>query len=102
MTDSFFKSIFGHLPVATVDDLGCQVSRLTLIRDVFAGWVAHLQERGLTINTVDFNPSRDMMLEWVTTNFMQDLGVEVMQLKVLTKFMFLLVLEKASDREKIL
>lgn len=73
-----------------------------LNREVFAGHVAQLQERSLIINTVDFNLSRDMMLEWITANFIQDLGVEVTQLKVLTKFMFSLVLEKTTDQEKIL
>lgn len=69
---------------------------------MFSGRVAHFHERGLIINIVDFNPSRDKMLEWVTANFIQDLGVEVTQLKVLSKFVFMLVLEKGSDCDKIL
>lgn len=64
--------------------------------------MAKLQERGLIINMVDFNPSREMMLEWVMANCTQDLKVEVTQLKVLARFVFLLVLEKAGDRAKIL
>lgn len=69
---------------------------------MFAGRVALLKEHGLIINIVDFNPSRDLMLEWVTKKFIQDLNIEVMQLKVLPKFVFLLVLRKTKDCLKIL
>lgn len=51
---------------------------------------------------MDFDPSREMMFEWITTKFIQDLGVEVTQLKVMARFIFLVVLEKAEDRNKIL
>lgn len=56
----------------------------------------------MIINTVDFNPSRDNMLEWVIANFIQDLGIEMTQLKVLSNFVFFLMLEKGSDRDRIL
>lgn len=42
------------------------------------------------------------MLEWVTANFIQSLGIEISQLKVLAKFVFLLVLDKADDRARII
>lgn len=78
LMDSYIKSTFGHLPALPMDDLGHQVNRLTLNREVFAGRVACLQDRGLIINTVNFNPSRDMMLEyWITNFFIQDLKIEV-------------------------
>lgn len=78
------------------------MDRLCISRNVFASRVARLQERGLIVNIVDFNPSRDNMLEWVTANFIQDLGIKITKLKVLAKFVFLIVLEKGSDRDKIL
>lgn len=42
------------------------------------------------------------MLEWITKKFIQDLGVEVTQLKVMARFIFLVVLEKVEDQTKIL
>lgn len=56
----------------------------------------------MIINTVDFNPSREAMLEWITKNFIQGLDIEVMQLKVLAKFFFMIVLKKAEDKAKII
>lgn len=91
----------GHLAVPPEADLDKQVSVLTISREVFAGRVALLKDRGFIINTVDFDPSRDDMLAWITRNFIQGLGIEVTQLKVLAKFIFLIVLEKVEDRKKV-
>lgn len=88
LTDGYLRTALGHLPPPPVTSLGKQVSTLTIDRDVFARRIACLKDRGVIINTVDFNPSREMMLEWITTNFIQSLGIEVMQLKVLAKFFF--------------
>lgn len=70
-------------------------------REVFAGRVALFKDKGLIINMVDFDPSRDDMLAKVTRNFIQDLGIEVSQLKVLAKFVFLIVLDKAEDCNRV-
>lgn len=99
LLNGYLSSAFGHLPSLPLKD---QVNRLTISRNVFEGRVVRLYERGLIINTMDFNRSRDKMLEWVTTNFIQDLGIEVSQLKVLANFVFPLVLEKGSNRDRIL
>lgn len=78
------------------------MGQLSISRDVFAGKVARLRERGLVINTVDANPSRDVLTEWLTANFVQDLQVEVTHLQVLAKFVFLVVLGSAEGTKKIL
>lgn len=98
----YLRTAFRHILPPPVADLGEQVGKLRISRDVFAGRVALLQERGLVINTVDSNPSCDVMMDWLTTNFVQDLKVEVTHLQVLEKFVFLVVLEKIEDRKKIL
>lgn len=77
LTNEYMRKAFGHIPSQLVEDLGAQVNKLTINRDVFAGRVALLQERGLIINTIDFNISRDLMLEWVTKKFIQNLSIEV-------------------------
>lgn len=53
------------------------MQKLSINWDVFATKMARLQERGLIINNVDLNPSREKILEWITTNFIQDLGAKV-------------------------
>lgn len=102
LTKEYMHKAFGHLLSLPVEDLGEQVSRVMIKWDVFIDSVALLQERGLIINIVDFNPSRDVMLEWVTKNFVQDLNIKMTQLKVLAKYVFLLVLGKTEDRLRIL
>lgn len=100
LTIEYLRTSMGHLampPEAELDKVGM----LTTSWEVFAGRMALLKDRGLIINTVDFDPSRDDMLAWITQNLIQDLGIEVSQLKVLEKFIFLAMLEKAEDRKKI-
>lgn len=57
LTTNYLHSAFEHMKVQSIDALGQQVDKLSIGRDVFAGRVARLQEQGLIINTVDFDPS---------------------------------------------
>lgn len=41
-------------------------------------------------------------MDWLTANFVQDLGVKVTHLQVLAKFVFLVVLGSSEGRKKIL
>lgn len=84
----YLQTAMGHLAAPLVAELDKQVKMLMISREVFAGRVALLKDRGLIINTMDFSPSRDDMLAWITRNFIQDLGIEVSQFKVLAKFVF--------------
>lgn len=69
LTDEYVKSTLGHLQPPPVTSLGKKVSMLTIDRDIFARRIARLRDRGMIINTVDFNPLREAMLKWVTANF---------------------------------
>lgn len=62
LSNEYLALAFGHLPTPSLDNLGDQVDMLSISRNIFARRVAHLQERGLIVNTVDFNLSRDNML----------------------------------------
>lgn len=59
----------GHMAMPSMAELDQQVGMLTISREVFVGRVALLKDRGLIINTADFDPSRDDMLAWIMRNF---------------------------------
>lgn len=101
LTSDYLHPALGHISSPPVHDLGVQVGKLSISRNEFVRRVARLQEKGL-VNTLDSNPSRDVMMEWVTANFFQDLKAKVTHLQVLAKFVFLVVLGKAEDRKQIL
>lgn len=66
LTTEFLRNAFDHMKIRPTEERGQQGDKLKISRGVFAGRVVRLQERGLIINTIDFDPSREMMLEWVT------------------------------------
>lgn len=64
--------------------------------------VLHLQERGIIIYVVDFNPSRDHFEAWVDDVLVQNMNITVEQVKVIARFTFLLVVATHEEQDQIL
>ncbi|CAM6111896.1 unnamed protein product [Calypogeia fissa] len=62
----------------------------------------HLQQRGIVLYTVDFNPSRDQFEAWVDDAIVCNMEIKVEQVKVIARFTFLLVVSTAEERDQIL
>lgn len=96
-------SSFAHPPkVPETTKPGMRSESLIVDKDVVAGRLVHLQKRRIILYTVNFNPSRDAFKIWVYRELGEKLQIKIEQIKVVTRFTFLVVVSKSEDQKRIL
>ncbi|CAM6117306.1 unnamed protein product [Calypogeia fissa] len=81
---------------------GCNVEKLLGDSRVIAGRIAFMKERGVILNTMDLNPSRDSLMQWINQSIIPRLGVNFIQVKVLARSHYLLMMNSSADRLRFL
>lgn len=103
VSDEDLKAQLLHLPRCPPSPSGgMRVETLTVDRNVIASHMAHLQNKGIIMYTVDFNHSRDQFEEWVHEVIRRRMRIAIEQIKVLARYTFLVVGSKPEDQRAIL
>lgn len=86
------KEVLDGLPDPYPLELFGGISRkVVLDKEVLAKRVKHLQWRGIMINLGRLHINREVLLGWANLAFEDELGAMVEQVKVLSKFNFLMI-----------
>lgn len=94
------KASLTHLPkVHEKPRTRMRVESMVVNKNIISSRLIHLQQRGVILYTVDFNPSRDGFKEWVYTKIEENLKISIEQIKVVTWYTFLVVVNKPMDQK---
>lgn len=97
------RKTFAGIPEPPMDlPEGLCVRTFKMNRDLVVGRVAHLQKRGLIVYLPEYNPSRDVLDNWVDSKLVRDLQVTIEQVKVISRLTYLVVLGSHEDQRKTL
>lgn len=103
VTDESLQLTFKGLLAPLVEVLESQCIRtFKANKTLIASKVAHLQQKGIIIYLLEYNPARDVIDNWVDTKLVRDLRVTIKQVKVIARFTYLAVLESHEDQQKVL
>lgn len=85
MSHEDLRELLAQLPKAPEQPQpGRRTETLVVDKKVIASRLIHLQQRGLILYTVEFNPSRDVFKDWVYREISEKLRIRIEQIKVVT------------------
>lgn len=103
MSHEDLKSTLANLPKAPKKPkLGMRTETLVVDKKVITNCLMHLQQRGVILYTIDFNPSRDLFESQAYTQIGEKLNIKIEQIRVITRFTFLIVVFDKADQKKLL
>ncbi|CAM6095495.1 unnamed protein product [Calypogeia fissa] len=81
---------------------GRNIAKVEADPKIIAGRIAFMKDRGIVPNTMDLNPSRDQILQWIQVYLTPRFGISFVQVKVLARSLYLLVLEGKEEKLRLL
>lgn len=103
ITDADLQTQLAHLPPASLTTSeGMRSEALTVDRNIIASRILHLQKHGVIFYTVDFNPTRDYFQDWVFDVICNRMRIQIEQIKVLSRYTFLVVVSSPEEQKQIL
>lgn len=103
MLNEDLREHLAHLPqVPEKPWPGMTYKTLVVDKTIVASRLLHLQNRGVILCTVDFNPSKDYFQDWSFSVVGQRMQIEIEQIKVLSRSTFLIVMSNHEEQKSIL